>query len=526
MIDTSFDFLLKYVLWIDLEKTRMAKTQQQWFSVDKQGLADLVASKGKVFILHELLQNAWDCPATGLSEVRKVEVAMVPMRGVPLVDVTVTDDDPDGFKDLSHAYTLFAPSEKKLDPGRRGRFNLGEKLVLSLCQSATISTTTGTMSFGAEGRRESRFRRERGTSFNALVRMTRAEYDEILDSVRSLMPPIRTETTINGERLEPHEFVSLLQAELPTVVADDVGVLRTTVRSCQVELHLPREGEKPHIYEMGIPVVELEGGEPWHANVLQKVPLTLDRDNVPLSYLRKLRAEILNRKASDLTPEQAKAAWVTSALGSFDVQDKAVRAVVGRRFGDKAVIADPSDREGEHMAVAQGYVVVPGGSFPAEAWDSIRRADALRPAGQVTPSPRPFSPDGRPLKLMDEEDLTPEIKAFEVFVAAFARRVAGLEVTSCFTLDQGWKFGAAYSHPDKITCLVGGERGTVTFNVGRLGLEWFERGNWHSWVELLIHEFGHHWGHHLDASYHEAICRLGRAAVELAVVNPRFFTGG
>ena len=91
----------------------MAKTQQ-WFAVDKQGLADLVASKGKVFILHELLQNAWDCPA-----VREVTVVMSPVKGAPLVNLTVVDDDPDGFRDLAHAYTLFAPSEKKSDPIRR-----------------------------------------------------------------------------------------------------------------------------------------------------------------------------------------------------------------------------------------------------------------------------------------------------------------------------------------------------------------------------------------------------------------------
>ena len=119
----------------------MARTaSQQWFAVDKQGLADLVSSKGKVFILHELLQNAWDCPA-----VKQVDVDMVPVEGKPMINLTVTDDDPDGFKDLTHAYTLFAPSEKKSAPERRGRFNLGEKLVLSLCTSATISSTTGTV---------------------------------------------------------------------------------------------------------------------------------------------------------------------------------------------------------------------------------------------------------------------------------------------------------------------------------------------------------------------------------------------
>lgn len=498
----------------------MAKTQQ-WFAVDKQGLADLVAARGKAFIVHELLQNAWDCLA-----VKKVEVTMVPTRG-RRVDLTVVDDDPDGFHDLAHAYTLFAPSEKKSDPGRRGRFNLGEKLVLSLCESAKISSTTGTVWFDRRGRHQSRIRRAAGTSFNAVMRMSATEYAEAMQSVRSIMPPGHVVTTINGRVLEPHEEVSWFTEDLPTVVGDSAGILGPARRSTKVILWKPGEGERPAIYEMGIPVVEFgDASIPWHVDVGQKVPLSMERDNVTPAYLRQLLAVVLNRAASSLTTEQAASPWVTSTLGSPWIDDEAVRHVVQRRFGPKAVIADPSDREGEHMAVAQGYAVVHGGAFPADAWERIKIAEILKPAGQVTPSPKPFSPDGKPLKLMDEENLTPEIKAFEMFVATFARLVAGLDVTSCFTLDQGWKFSAAYTHPDKITCLVGGERGTVTFNVGRLGRNWFNRSNWHSWVELLIHEFGHHWGHHLDASYHEAICRLGRAAVELAVVNPRFFTGG
>jgi len=31
-----------------------------WFDVDKKGLAALVAGRPKVFVLHELLSNAWD----------------------------------------------------------------------------------------------------------------------------------------------------------------------------------------------------------------------------------------------------------------------------------------------------------------------------------------------------------------------------------------------------------------------------------------------------------------------------------
>jgi hypothetical protein len=31
-----------------------------WFDVDKEGLAKLFAHKGKSFVVHELVQNAWD----------------------------------------------------------------------------------------------------------------------------------------------------------------------------------------------------------------------------------------------------------------------------------------------------------------------------------------------------------------------------------------------------------------------------------------------------------------------------------
>ena len=490
----------------------MGKTQQ-WFAVDKEGLADLVASKGKVFVLHELLQNAWDCPA-----VRKVEVSMVPIAGKPFVSVAVLDDDPDGFTDLTHAYTLFASSKKKSNPDLRGRFNLGEKLVLSLCTEATISSTTGTVRFDHKGRHQSKIQRAAGTLFHAVVRMTREEYAEVLKSVKLLIPPDYIETFINGEKLEGHEKLDLFAADLPTVVSDDgTGVLRDATRSTTVRLWCPKEGEAPHIYEMGIPVVELGGGEPWHIDVEQKVPLSMERDNVTPAYLRRLRSEVLNRVSASLTAEQSKASWVTSTLGSFWVDDVTVRHVVDKRFGSKAVIADLSDREGEHMAVAQGYTVVPGGAFPADAWERIRETKALLPAGQVTPSPKPYSPDGTPLKLIDHADWSPEMVAFEEFAVIFSLAVAGLVVAVNFTIDRGWKFNAAYSKGSENT-------GSIVFNEGRLGQQWFAKGAWADRVELLIHELGHHWGQHLDSSYHEALCRLGRVAVELSINRPRFFT--
>src|ERR1039458_2432774 len=107
-------------------------TMSQWFEVDKAGLAKLMAGRFKAFVLYELLQNAWD------QNVTRVDVTVTAAQGVRAALITVTDDDPDGFADLRDAYTLFAESRKKGNAAQRGRFNLGEKLVLALAKSAWI----------------------------------------------------------------------------------------------------------------------------------------------------------------------------------------------------------------------------------------------------------------------------------------------------------------------------------------------------------------------------------------------------
>ena len=117
-----------------------------WFEVDKAGLAKLMAGRSKAFVLYELLQNAWD------QNVTRVDVTVEPAAGTRHAPITVTDDDPDGFADLRDAYTLFAESRKKGNAAQRGRFNLGEKLVLALAKSAWIETTTGAVEFGERGR--------------------------------------------------------------------------------------------------------------------------------------------------------------------------------------------------------------------------------------------------------------------------------------------------------------------------------------------------------------------------------------
>ena len=115
---------------------------KQWFDVDKAGLGKQAEQQSKGRLIGELVQNALD--EAGVTQIA-VTLALVPGR--PLADLTVEDDSPEGFRDLAHAYTLFAESYKRDNPEQRGQFNLGEKMVLAVCESASISTTKGTVVF-------------------------------------------------------------------------------------------------------------------------------------------------------------------------------------------------------------------------------------------------------------------------------------------------------------------------------------------------------------------------------------------
>jgi hypothetical protein len=58
---------------------------------------------------------------------------------------------------------------------------------------------------------------------------------------------------------------------------------RNEPRKTEVRLYNVAPGEQAWIYEMGIPVVELSDDK-WHINVMQKMPVGRDRDNVNPSY--------------------------------------------------------------------------------------------------------------------------------------------------------------------------------------------------------------------------------------------------
>jgi hypothetical protein len=479
------------------------KNRKNWLEVDRDGLRQLVEKRGKGFILMELIQNALD------EDPQRVNVTLsYPDHGKSLL--VVEDFSPTGYRDLEHAWTVFAPSYKKGDPEKRGAFNLGEKLVLSLCHSATIITTTGGVEFTKDGRRRLTRNRPVGTEFSATIPLTVAEYDEVYEVVHRLIAPIPV--YFNHALLPNRTPLKEFSVTLPTHQADTNGVLRVVKRATNVRVYAPLEHERPTLYELGIPVVEIDAN--FHISVQQKLPLNMERDNVPPSYRRAVQVAVLNAMSATIGEEtDPTAPWVQAALTDPRVSEETVVRVLDAQFGPKRATENPFDPEANHNAVAAGYTLIPGRSFSADAWDNIRKFNAAPSSTVVTPAPKPFSEDGTPLKLVPPDQWNTAMHRFARFARAMALVTIGRSVDVRFTNDRSWRFHAAY------------RPGVLYVNHALLGSAFFSADLKQSvpgFVDLLTHEFAHeNSSSHLDEKYHEACTKIaGQVAVWLLHVTP------
>lgn len=501
----------------------MAKAKElPTFEVDKEGLAKLLQRKGKEFAVAELVQNAWD------ENVTTVTVNLDWQEGADphaLYLLEVEDDSPEGFSDLSHAYTLFADSKKKDDPTKRGRFNLGEKLVIAMCEKATIMTTKGMVNFLADGTRRmnDKAKTESGSVFRGFVELTPEEVKAVETLMFKLIAPDGIETKFNGLALPHRQPRHTFSISLRTERADAEGYLRPTTRKAEVQVFDRLADEKGMLYELGIPVVETE--DSYHVNIGQKVPLNTDRDNVPPSYLRDVRAAVLNAIYNDLDKDSATEQWVNDALEDESVLPEAVQAVVTHRYGDKVVTADPSDREAEKIAVSKGYTVIPAGAFSKGAWGAVKSSASVLPAGQVTPSPNPSAGDDI-LNLMPEDQWPTYVAQFAKYVQEVGGYVLGNVDEIIVRVAQpktrsAWPYNATWQkHP---------RRPTLTLNFTALGYPWFEQAmspatgptvtrKAHA---LLIHEFAHQdASEHLSEAFYDACCKYGAAMAEALAGQP------
>lgn len=489
----------------------------QWIEVDKDGLAKLIDEPSDA--IRELVSNCLDTDA------KTISVSISPIEGRRgVAEVVVEDDDPQGFKNLEHAWTMFAESNRKGDPTKRGRFCMGEKLVLALCEEASIETTTGSVRFDDKGRHVGRKKRESGSVFRAVMRLKREDITAARGIVKSIIleedddKEYEVTLTIDGDHVRPRKPVVAFGATLPTQFADTTGALRPTARLTSIRLYKPIGDEVPHLYELGVPVMKLDGGERWHVDVGQKVQLTMDRKSVTTTFVRELRVALLNNAFCLLEEEDARAQWTRTAISSPKAEVEAVKTIAKLRYGEGAVAADPSDREAEKRAASKDVVVVHGGSASADEWSSFKRAGVLQPAGKVYATPKPYSSDpaAPAATLIERKDWTLDQRRVVLYIEQITPKLIGSQVDVKLVRTTNG-FAACY------------KRGELDLNVFRLGHAWFKRGCQDVSVinELLIHELGHHYSHdHLSERYHDALCSLGAKLTKLALEKPLMFVIG
>lgn len=458
----------------------MAATRKNWIEVDLDGLKQILAARGKEFIIFELIQNSWDEPIT------HVAVTLTrPVRGKS--ELVVVDDSPDGFRNLAHAYTMYAPSSKKNSPQQRGRFNQGEKSVLALCDEASITSTTGQVLFTAAGRRQTKKTRAAGTEFRGSLRLTVEEWEQISRKVRLLFPDVRT--TYNGVEIPKRKSLASFNAVLPTIDADEEGNLRTRKRCTLVQIFEPLKGETPMLYELGIPVCETS--DTWHICVEQKVPLNSDRDNVTPAYLAAVRVAVLNHMGSALTPAIASEPWIRAAASDSRIEPQAFESVIRARFGDRAVSFDPSDVGSNREASSRDFTVVPGGSLSSGEWKNVRRTGVLEPAGRLFPTNHGTK---EPDKQHSRKEWTDEMRAYAAFVEAVSPHLVGKLVT------------VEYIEDEKMVC---GQFFGTHFNVNLAAINLEDR---EACVGLMLHELSHTFvqsNDHLSGEFYRALQKLG-----------------
>jgi len=469
-------------------------SRNTWIEVNLSGLRKVLSRRGRGFAIYELVQNAWDESTT------KVTIDLtIPKHGVS--QLVVTDDSPKGFQNLSHAYRMFEESEKKSNPTKRGAFNLGEKLVLALCDEATITSTTGRVTFNEKGRVHSKHpnhRSEVGTEFRGTLKLTVEEYENIARDVFRLIPPVAT--WFNGIAIPAREALAEVEVDLPTTIADAEGYLRRTKRRTTVYIFEPLPGETPMLYEMGIPVVET--GDTWHVDVSQKVPVNMERDNVPPSYLTAIRVAVANRMQNHIDAKIAAEPWVRVATGDPRISEGTLSRVLDLRFGERRVSYDPSDVGSNREAASQDYAVVSGGSLSAGEWENARQHGLITPAGQAFPTTHGAK---TPAKVYDRSEWTPEMRSYALFVESVTPELVGHVVTLRFIKDP------------KMVC---GQFFGTYYNVN---LAKHNPSNWQANIELMLHELAHtvvQSNDHLSHQFYETVGRLGAKLALLAVRYP------
>ncbi|HBD93672.1 MAG TPA: hypothetical protein DC057_05830, partial [Spirochaetia bacterium] len=163
--------------------------------------------------------------------------------------------------------------------------------------------TTGGIEFNMlKGKRTTlRKKREKGSVVYVVVNMTKDEFNECRDYCLDILVPQNIKINVNAEdykvKLPYRNPYKTFITKLPTEIKEN-DKMKIVTRETEVHIHKGLLG--PYVYEMGIPVCEIDCD--YSIDVQQKVPLSNDRDKIDTKYLKTLYGEVLNKMINEIMP--------------------------------------------------------------------------------------------------------------------------------------------------------------------------------------------------------------------------------
>jgi len=238
------------------------------------------------------------------------------------------------------------------------------------------------------------------------------------------------------------------------------------------------------LYEIGIPVVDIDCD--YSLNVQQRVPLGVDRETVRPIFLKELYAELLKHTAEQLPEESSGATWVRTGLTLTDRMDKkTVEAVIKKRYGDKALVANPSDPRSIDDAIAHGYHIIRGSEMGKDEWVTVKAFDTVQTTSDL------FEYNTRDAPSIKE--LTSDMQALKDLTIKIAKEVFGISVSVDFFKDSRM-VAAQYNSAIK----------AVSFNIAKVDTRQPFRVDT---IAVIFHELAHEYGNHTEEGYHEALSK-------------------
>ena len=491
------------------------------FEVSTEGMKQLHDGRPLWSLVKELVANVWDEEST------ICKVAIAPSyrlsHNAECIDITV-EDNAGGFKDVDDAFTLMAPTAKRMDSAVRGRFNIGEKEIISIALHAEIETVGTTVYFPEGGGRELTSNdRTVGTLISVRVERPHTEVQETVDALFGFLPPSNITYTINGVEPERRTFIERTSGRLPTVVAGGVGEpLRLRKRVTDIDIYTPLVGQSGHIYEMGVTIQPIDA--PYDVDVQQKVPMPPNRDTVTAAYLQRVYSEVLQVVATDLEASQASETWVQAGVEDRKTPDSTVAEVMAVKLGTKAVLWS-SDTHANEMAHDAGMDIIHPRTLSKRERERYTNLGAdLQPLVSAKDG-FGLKTEGMELVLVPEPDISADMERVADYTQWLSKQLLGFECKV--------RFISMKAVGDRRVAQYGGR--TLDFVSDRLGKEWFRMDNGYSagcrprahQTELILHELAHEGGSVTPhtGEYVHRIAELGAKATHLAMTIQDWWSG-